>query len=185
MKVRQSKLDAYADQLTEWFVAEKVTLQAAQERLSGLGCAVSVSRLGAWWESQQQQRMQDQLLERIASGAQACQQIEKQFSKDAPPELETLLKLLRVQIMTLSVQGQADPELLQLAGNLLKPIMEHLKIEQKREELGLAKDKYRRETCELFLKWRSDQRASEIADSGASNSEKIDRLMQTMFSDLQ
>jgi hypothetical protein len=184
MKSRPSKLDAFSDQLTEWFIGEKLTLQAAQQRLAGLGCSVSISRVGAWWEAQQTQRMQDQLLDRIATGAQASRQIEQQFAKDAPPGLETLLKLLRVQIMTLSMQGQADPELLQLAGNLLKPVMEHLKIEQKREELDLAKDKFHRETCELFLRWRSDQRAQEIADSGASNSEKIDRLMQTMFADL-
>lgn len=51
----------------------------------------------------------------------------------------------------------------------------------KRGQLDLDRQKFRRETAELFLKWSEDQRAREIAGSGATNAEKIERLGQLMF----
>ncbi len=50
-----------------------------------------------------------------------------------------------------------------------------------REGLRLEQEKFRRETCELFLKWAEDGRAREIAASGSSNAEKIERLGELMF----
>ena len=41
--------------------------------------------------------------------------------------------------------------------------------------------KFQRETCSLFLKWAEDQRAQEIAQGSAPNSEKIDKLGALMF----
>lgn len=51
----------------------------------------------------------------------------------------------------------------------------------KREELALAKQRFQRDTCELFVKWSSDRRAQEIAAEPVSNSEKIEKLGQLMF----
>ena len=59
--------------------------------------------------------------------------------------------------------------------------MEKEKLRIKQEELALAKAKYQRETCELFLQWFEDKRAKEAAASGVSNAEKIERLGQLMF----
>lgn len=41
--------------------------------------------------------------------------------------------------------------------------------------------KFMRETPEMFLKWYADRRAGEIANSTASNADKIERLGQLMF----
>lgn len=41
--------------------------------------------------------------------------------------------------------------------------------------------KFQRETCALFMKWAADKRASEIANSTATNADKIERLGQLMF----
>lgn len=54
-------------------------------------------------------------------------------------------------------------------------------LELKRGELELARQKFRRETAELFLKWQADQRAREIASSSSTNAEKIERLGELMF----
>jgi hypothetical protein len=52
------------------------------------------------------------------------------------------------------------------------------------KELKLEEQKFQRETCELFLKWWADQQAREVVESKATNSEKIERLRQLMFSDV-
>lgn len=50
-----------------------------------------------------------------------------------------------------------------------------------RAQLRLDQAKFQRETCSLFLKWAEDQRAKEIANGGASQSDKIAALGQLMF----
>lgn len=51
----------------------------------------------------------------------------------------------------------------------------------KKEQLNLDRQKFQRETCSLFLKWSEDRKAREIAVSGATQTEKIERLGQLMF----
>lgn len=48
-------------------------------------------------------------------------------------------------------------------------------------ETRLAEEKFRRETCSLFLEWRTNEEANRIASSGASHAEKLDQLYLTMF----
>jgi hypothetical protein len=47
--------------------------------------------------------------------------------------------------------------------------------------LELNRQKFQRDTCELFLKWFEDKRAKEVLSSSASNSDKIEQLGQLMF----
>lgn len=54
----------------------------------------------------------------------------------------------------------------------------------KSETLKLQEKKFQVATCKLFLKWSEDRRASEIVESKAGNSEKIEQLRQLMFGDL-
>ncbi len=58
------------------------------------------------------------------------------------------------------------------------------KLSQRDQELALDREKFQRETCETFLTWYADQRAREIADSDAPNADKIARLRQTYFADV-
>jgi hypothetical protein len=50
-------------------------------------------------------------------------------------------------------------------------------------KLQLDREKFHRETAELFLKFHEDQRAVEIAESKAAKTVKMDRLVQLMFGD--
>lgn len=59
-----------------------------------------------------------------------------------------------------------------------------LRLDQTGELLELEKAKYQRQTCELFLKWRNDDRARTIADGPGSNDQKVEELGQAMFGDL-
>jgi hypothetical protein len=51
----------------------------------------------------------------------------------------------------------------------------------KRELMALEREKFQRDTCDLFLKWYSDEQARTIAGSTQTNSEKIERLGKLMF----
>jgi len=57
------------------------------------------------------------------------------------------------------------------------------KLKQKDQELALARQKFQRDTCELFAKWFTDQRAIAAITSSTDNSERIERLGQLMFGD--
>jgi len=180
-KQRASKLDEYAERLDEWFLAGK-TLAQAQEQLRLDGVSVSLSRLSDWWSARQTARQQEKLLAQIATGARQCQEVEKQLAiSGGAPELETLIKLHRVLILKLSAEGNANPELLELVGQMMKPVIEFSKLEQKKRELELNEKRFQRETCELFVKWTADERAKAIASGTGTNSEKIERLGQLMF----
>lgn len=182
MKTRPSKLDQFTDRIEEWFGAEKITIAAARYRLAGLGCHVSSGRLSQWWSARQQRAMEDQLLARVASGAQLSREIESRFARNAPPEVSTIIQLLQTIILQLGVQGTSDERLLLIASNLLRPVMEWQKLEQSKAEFGLAKERFQRETCELFVQWAEDQQAKDILSAGnKSNEEKIAAVYQLMF----
>lgn len=56
---------------------------------------------------------------------------------------------------------------------------------RKDQELGLARDKFQRETCELILKAARDERVKEIEASAAPHEEKIRLLRAHYFADVE
>ena len=62
--------------------------------------------------------------------------------------------------------------------------LEGEKLKRKDQEIQLEREKFRRTTCELFLKWRDDERARTIADGPGTNDDKIEQLGQAMFGEL-
>lgn len=59
-----------------------------------------------------------------------------------------------------------------------------LRLDQTAELLELERQKFQRTTCELFMKWREDERARNIADGPGTNEDKINQLGQEMFGEL-
>ena len=172
-KEKKSKLDPHSAELEAWF-DDKVTLQEACGRLlERYKLSVSPSLLSDWWEKRQQQRLQDRVLDRISSGAAAVKQVEKQFAKDAPPEVETLIKLHRVLIMQLSLQATANPELLKTASDCMKPVMAYLKVQEQRADRGLEE----RRLAILEQKAKQAEEAEVVtSDKKLSPEEKQTRL---------
>src|ERR1700758_3232368 len=74
-----SKLDPFAEQLDHWFGVENMTFAQAIDRLHELGCDVSRNNLSHWCRVRRQRQWQEQLLHDITSGAQQCEQVEKEF----------------------------------------------------------------------------------------------------------
>ena len=59
------------------------------------------------------------------------------------------------------------------------------KLGQDAQRLALERQKFQRQTCELFIKWAGDNKALTIcADKKTSSSDKIGRLGKLMFGDL-
>ena len=52
------------------------------------------------------------------------------------------------------------------------------------DQAGLSREKFQRDTCELFLRWFKDERARQIASSNATNAEKIEALRAAYFADV-
>lgn len=184
MKSRPSKLDDVAEHLDKWFGEEKASLAIAQQRLvSEYDIQVSLGRLSSWWADRQQRLVQEQLLERVASGARFVRDLEDRFSKDAPPELSTLVNLLKLLVMQLSVHGAADPKTLSIVSGLMKPVMDFAKLQQAQQELELSRARFQRDTCDTFLRWVADERAREISTSNDDHRSKIAQLHELMFNE--
>jgi hypothetical protein len=65
--------------------------------------------------------------------------------------------------------------------NNTKLDLEKNKLSIAQQQLMLQRQRFQRQTLELFLKWRADQRALEIADAPADNSAKIEKLGALIF----
>ena len=58
--------------------------------------------------------------------------------------------------------------------------LDRRRADLQRESLELERDKFRRQTCELFLKWYADRKAVSIADGPGTNEEKVKALLAYM-----
>lgn len=62
-----------------------------------------------------------------------------------------------------------------------KLALDERRTEQRDQELELAQDKFRRETCELFLKWDKDNEVRRILASDAPQAVKLEELHGRLF----
>lgn len=57
----------------------------------------------------------------------------------------------------------------------------HKRETRQREELALDVQRFQRQTAELFIKWHTDKRATEIAEGKGSKEVKTEKLVELMF----
>lgn len=69
--------------------------------------------------------------------------IEAEFSSNPPAEIEALMRLLRVVVAELTVQGSTDPKKLALIPVLIKPVLDRERQIAHLREIELAESKYR------------------------------------------
>lgn len=174
MKLRPSKLDAHRDDLLRWLSpppeGEGLTLDQVVERLRERhGVSASPSRLSSWLARQREALMRDRLLDRIATGATLSRDISRQFSAHPAPETEQLVKLLRVLVMQLSVQSQADPALLDLVNPLMRSILDFAKIQEKQQDRDLERQKF-----EAGLRTKIDLAFDELEAEFKANPEALE-----------
>ena len=182
MKARKSKLDPHQAKVWQWCELEKLSLAEACARLKEFhGCDVSQGRLSSFLESLRSKQMVEQQLDRIASGAQTCKELDAQYAKHPAPQVGQIMALFRTLIMQLAVTGGSNPDLLKLATEMLKPVLAAMAEERKDKEHLLSVETFRRQTCELFLEWQQNQDALRIAASPSTHAEKLDQLYLAMF----
>jgi len=181
-KPRPSPLDAHAEPIWKWSETDKLTLADIAARLKkSHGLDVSSSRLSTFLAKLRKERVLEARLRMIADGSATCRKVEEQFGKSPPPALQTISGFFRVLIMELASNGLADPEMLSLAGDLMKTALAAAAEERKGKEYELSLESFRRDTCDLFLKWQKNQEAQRIAASPSTHAEKLDQLYRAMF----
>jgi len=125
------------------------------------------------------QAHQTKLLDQIRRGAALCREIERNLAGNPAPELETLIKLFRVIILKLSLEASAAPDLLKLVNDLMKPVLDWARLQEKRKDREFAEHKYQEQTA-------AQQAAREKAKTDASGEnalspetlEKIERELK-------
>jgi len=186
MKARATKLQEHAEQLASWFrESPPVTLAEARARLQRLhGLSVSESRLSTWWSEQETRRAiqqaQDTVLSSIARGAQLNRTITSAQAKDAPPEMLTIIGLLKTMILQLSVNAADNPELLEMLPALMRPVVDWLKIQQAGQALSLQRDRFQFSAAESCLA-HLPMLKSIAADSSLDSSAKVEAIRQRLF----
>jgi hypothetical protein len=175
-------LDEYAERIWNWSENEMLTLAQISERLKeSYGLVAKPPRLSTYLAKMRKERVLEARLRMIADGSATCRKVEAQFSKSPPPSLQTITGFFRVLIMELASNGLADPEMLELAGDLMKTALAAAAEERKEKEFHLSQESFRRQTCELFLEWQQNQEAQRIAASPSTHAEKLDQLYRAMF----
>lgn len=115
--------------------------------------------------------------------------LRQQFS-ETESQVEELLNLLREEQPGISEEklfehGQKVFAFLAMKEGSAKDWKRVQDVRHRRLMLELERQKFQRETAELFLKFAEDKKAREIAASaGLSQNEKIEQLGQIMFGDL-
>lgn len=186
-KKTKSKLDQFAETLEAMELQGKTCVEMVAW-LKDEGCTASEPTVSRFLDARRNARWQDQLLINITSGAQQCAEVNKQFAKNPAPDLEALIKLLRVSILNLTTQAQANPELLKLVNELTRTVMEFVsgqtKAMHKERELRVTEGKFARESVKLFIEWAKNEEAMRIASSPMPQAEKLEKLGQKMFGEL-
>jgi len=178
----RKKIKSKLDQFDETLEAMEMRGKTCTEMVTWLrdeGVTVSEPTVSRFLESRRNARLQEKLLGSITSGSRQASAVEKQFTRNPAPELESLIKLLRVAILNMATQAQAHPELLKLVDQLTRTVMEFVsgqtKAMHKERELAVAEEK-----LELLKKKadQADQAKGIIGNNELSEAEKTERMRE-------
>jgi hypothetical protein len=120
---------------------------------------------------------QEKLLRQISEGAALCLKIEGRLAGNPAPELETLIKLCRIIILKLSVEANVAPELLKLVNDLMKPVLDWARLEEKRKEREFAEQRYRDQAAAQEANREREKKEDESALT-PETLEKIERELK-------
>jgi hypothetical protein len=111
------------------------------------------------------------LRSRLARNQSTVETLLEKIQAEDPAIAPEKLFMLGQEMFSAMAIEQADPKSWYLTQRL----------NQKRGELSLARQRFLRDTCALFIKWSADQRARDIAAGPSTNTEKIEQLGKLMF----
>lgn len=143
-KQRENKFTPHHADLIAWFEAEPtLRLIDACNRLAERGVKATPGELSIYLRRHREKEDRDRMLYGIATGAEKCRELDEAFAKNPAPELSLLIKLLKNLILNLNLNPDTAPEHLELATNLMRPVIEFARIEQKQRDAELNLEKFR------------------------------------------
>ena len=161
-KQQHSKLDQFEAQLLEMDDAGK-TLAEMLAWLKEESCSVALSTLSRWLESARGSAAQERMLNLVASGSAHCQELDRAFSANPAPELETLIRLFKVLILKLTTEGAADPKQLRMADQLSRTALEFIN--------GQTKANFKK------IELEQAERKLQIAEKRAAQAEATEKVL--------
>jgi hypothetical protein len=166
--------------IIEHMRSHKLAETLAWLRADGLVTSTgALSLFWDWWHLQQQ----------FKADAETADSLISELKRDVPALSEEQLDELGQRTFSLlSIRRQDLKGFVRIRSARSKAELEKAKLQIRQqaehrlaEGLKLQREKFRRETAELFLKWVEDKRAREIATSTESFSDRIRKLDQLMF----
>jgi hypothetical protein len=123
------------------------------------------------------QPVQERVLDQIGEAARLCRELEQHFAGHPAPELGTIIKLHRVLLLKLSAQTDLAPELLDMVKELIKPVMDWERLEEKRKDRELAEKKYQ---DQVEAQKAAAAREGQGPAAGALTTETLEKIEQEL-----
>lgn len=175
-----------------WLSEEGVGYDQALERLyKDFGVRVGRSSLARWYGRRVSEGREERALELIVESARKANVVLEECGRNPAPLQKAMLEFVsRIAFeqavkMGEELDAKALKEFALMALKGRREDREDVKLAIRKQELALDTERFERETCELFLKWYGEERARGIAESQASNAEKIARLREAYFADIE
>lgn len=166
---------ARQEQIMAW--CKESGYEHARKQLAADGLRVSVRALGEFY-SWYQLRADFAAAEQSAATAT---ELMREFDPTDAEKAEAFGQFVFTQAAIASKDTKKFVDLQYLA---LSQKTAKTKAVNDRAKLALAREKFEVQTCERFLKWFSDHKARDIAESKLSNAQKIAALRAEYFADV-
>lgn len=161
------------------FIQEKGVIAAVEFARDRWDVATSKSAISRFNVQEKARRADDEMLDKLAVRCARTKKLSAELRGGRVVSPETL-KMLDQAIFEVAALDPDSPRLERMA----KILSDLLRAADAEQNTAIAVDKFRRETCEMFLKWFGDQKAREIAESNAPHEEKIKALRATYYADV-
>lgn len=170
---RPNQLSPHKAELREWFAAE-ISYDEILNRLEKKGTRTTKQQLSKMRTRLQREHLQEIVLDRIATGARAHEKVSKEFAKNPPPDVNSLVLLFQNLIFTIITKGQQLFTVGQVS-SLMRPVLEWSRLQLKERETAVAERKMK-----LLEETAAKAREAEgvVGDSKLSQEEKMARMRQ-------
>lgn len=162
-------------QLADWLLSGLPYYKAKQLVKQEFKVATSLAALSAFWE----EYCGPALIRQRHQAVTTADQLAEEASKHPGQFDSATIEALKQKAFELSINPGAHPKDVK---SLFMLVLKARDQDLDERQLALARDKFQRDTCELFLKWYADKRAKDIAGAkGVGTTEKVDRLGELIF----
>jgi hypothetical protein len=169
--------EAHQAQLAEWLLDGMPYHIAQPQTEKEFGVKAGKDSFSTFW----QEVCVPLLLVRRRQAVETADAVATEASSQPGRFDQATIDALKQRAFELSISPHADPKDVK---SILMLVIKARDQDISHQQLQLDRAKFARETCEKFLLWYRDEQARAIAESTATNEEKIRLLRQTYFADV-